>query len=100
MSDDIKDLAEDFAEYADWQYEQSYEAADAFINDGLFESLVEFDLANEDEDYVPGTAIYGMTHYCLDALIHACGFTKDDILHLVNEVFESQEETSVGQTIH
>jgi hypothetical protein len=82
-------------EYSEDQYEYSYEMANDYVSDTLLPDLMKFDLENEDEDYVPGTALFTAFVQMASILLEN-GFTPDQLKDVVDE-FEVQ---NTGMTIH
>ena len=82
-------------EYSEEQYEFSYEMANDYVRETLLPDLLKFDLENEDEDYVPGTALFTAFIQMASILLEN-GFTPDQLKEAVDEF----EVVSTGMTIH
>lgn len=77
----IDELEED--SYEDWQYEQSGTMASEFIESVVMPLVNEFDFGNDDEDYIYGTATFGLFIELLP-LLGQLGYDKEDIIDQVN----------------
>ena len=82
-------------EYSEDQYEYSYEMANDYVSDTLLPDLMKFDLENEDEDYVPGTALFTAFVQMASILLEN-GFTPEQLKDVVDEF----EVANTGMTIH
>jgi hypothetical protein len=80
--DEIEELEED--SYEDWQYEQSGTMASEFIETVVMPLVNEFDFGNDDEDYIYGTATFGLFIELLP-LLGQLGYDKDDLIEQVNQ---------------
>jgi hypothetical protein len=65
-------------EFTEDQYEYSYEMANEYIAETLLPDLITFDLENEDEDYVPGTALFASFIQIASILLEN-GFTPQQL---------------------
>ncbi|MFY8212562.1 MAG: hypothetical protein ACOVLB_07865 [Candidatus Nanopelagicus sp.] len=79
------EVIEEFEEdsYEDWQYEQSGTMASEFIESVVMPLVNEFDFGNDDEDYIYGTATFGLFIELLP-LLGQLGYDKDDLIDQVN----------------
>jgi len=80
--DEIEELEED--SYEDWQYEQSGTMASKFIETVVMPLVNEFDFGNDDEDYIYGTATFGLFIELLP-LLGQLGYAKEDLIEQVNQ---------------
>lgn len=83
------DVIEEIEEeaYEDWQYEESGKKASEFIEDVIMPLVTEFDFGNEDENYIYGTATFGL-FIELIPLLGQLGYAKEDILDQVHQYME------------
>ena len=86
---------EEDEEYTEDQYEFSCELANEYVNETLLPDLMKFDLENDDEDYVPGTALFTAFAQMASILLEN-GFTPDQLHDVVDEF----EVANTGMTIH
>ena len=95
MSSEPKEVEqEEENEYEPWQYEHSVEVAQDYIEEILLPQLLGFE-SNDDEDYVNGTATYGLFIELIQQLkIH--GYTENDLVETVRDYIN----TSIGQVLH
>lgn len=77
----VTDESED--SYEDWQYEQSGTMASEFIESVVMPLVNEFDFGNDDEDYIYGTATFGL-FIELIPLLGQLGYTKEDLTDQVS----------------
>jgi hypothetical protein len=82
---EIEELEEEV--YEDWQYEESGKKASEFIENEIMPKLHEFDFGNEDEDYIYGTATFGILVEILP-LLAQLGYDKDDIIEQVHQYYD------------
>lgn len=82
---EVEELEEEV--YEDWQYEESGKKASEFIETKIMPLLHEFDFGNEDEDYIYGTAVFGVLVEILP-LLAQLGYNKDDIIEQVHQYYE------------
>ena len=71
-------------EYEDFQYEESTELAQYFIEDEIMPLLEKFDYDNPNEDYVPGVATFGLFSTLISELL-VDGFTPDQLKDVIDE---------------
>ena len=93
MSSDTKEIEQE-DEYEPWQYEHSVEVAQDFIEEILLPQLEDFESSNDD-DYVNGTATYGLFIELIQQL-SMYGYTEKDLVNTVNDYIN----TSIGQVLH
>ena len=79
----IDDLEELEDSYEDWQYEQSGTMASEFIETQVMPLVNEFDFGNDDEDYIYGTATFGL-FIELIPLLGQLGYAKEDLIDQIN----------------
>jgi len=80
--DEVEELEDD--SYEDWQYEQSGTMASEFIETVVMPLVNEFDFGNDDEDYIYGTATFGLFIELLP-LLGQLGYAKEDLIEQVNQ---------------
>jgi hypothetical protein len=94
-----KDDVTDDAEPEEWQYTQSAETAQTWLDDEIIPQLIEFDFENDDEDYVPGTATYGA--FCnLAAILEEIGYTKEELINIIEQMFNDEITVPANTTLH
>lgn len=89
----IEELEEEV--YEDWQYEESGLKASDFIENVLMPALQEFDYGNEDENYIYGTATFGMFME-LVPLLAQLGYSKEDLIEQITQYIDFVE----NRTLH
>jgi hypothetical protein len=82
VNETIEDLEEEV--YEDWQYEQSGIKASEFIEDELLPQIEKFDYDNEDQDYIYGTATFGLFIELIPRLAQL-GYTKEELTQQVEQ---------------
>lgn len=70
--------------YEEWQYEESGKKASEFIETVLMPVLEEFDYGNEDENYIYGTATFGL-FIELVPLLANLGYSREDLIEQVSQ---------------
>jgi hypothetical protein len=83
--EEIEEIEEEV--YEDWQYQESGLKASEFIETVLMPVLQEFDYGNEDENYIYGTATYGM-FIELVPLLAQLGYTKEDLYEQLSQYMD------------
>jgi hypothetical protein len=78
----IEDLEEEV--YEDWQYEQSGLLASDFIENEIMPEVEKFDFDNEDENYIYGTATFGLFIELIPRLAQL-GYAKEDLVQQVEQ---------------
>jgi hypothetical protein len=73
--------------YEDWQYEESGKKASEWIENEIMPMLHDFDFGNEDEDYIYGTATFGLLVEILP-LLAQLGYAKEDIIEQVHQYYD------------
>lgn len=86
MSNKVTEIAEEVPEdgYEDWQYEQSGQMASTFIEEVLMPIVEEFDYSNSNEDYIYGTATFGLFIELLPRL-GQLGYSQEDLIDQVKQ---------------
>lgn len=82
-------------EYDDYQYEISNELANHFVDDEIFPLLQEFDLNNENSDYVPGIATF-----CLFAKLCIYMITEGASVDELKKMVDDFSQYCVDDTVH
>lgn len=98
MTDNTKDNDDTelvLDEFEDWQYEDSMNAAMDFLTEHVLHQVIDFDFENEDDDYVPGTAIQTLFTE-MATLLREVGYTTEELHALLAET----EDFGTGQTLH
>lgn len=91
--------SEEITEYEDWQYEKSMEDAQDWMDNEVIPSIIDYDFENDDPDYVPGTATYGM--FCnMAVMLVEVGYTKEELIQIVEEMFNDEITVPVNTTLH
>lgn len=75
---------DNFDEYEDFQYEETYELAHEFVNGMIMPMIKEFDYNNSNEDYIPGIACYTLLTELVKSMSQQ-GFTVEQIQEIVAE---------------
>jgi hypothetical protein len=83
--EEIEEIEEEV--YEDWQYEESGKKASEFIENTIMPLITEFDFGNDDENYIYGTATFGL-FIELIPLLGQLGYAKEDILEQVHQYME------------
>jgi hypothetical protein len=83
--EEIEEIEEEV--YEDWQYEESGKKASEFIENTIMPLVTEFDYGNEDENYIYGTATFGL-FIELIPLLGQLGYAKEDIIEQVHQYME------------
>ena len=81
-NDVIEELEEEV--YEDWQYEESGKKASEFIENTIMPIVHEFDYGNEDENYIYGTATFGL-FIELIPLLAQLGYATEDLLEQIHQ---------------
>lgn len=81
--------------YEEWQYEESGKKASEFLETVLMPVLQEFDYDNEDENYIYGTATFGLFIELVPLLSHL-GYSKEDLIDQVAQYIDFVE----NRTLH
>lgn len=71
-------------EYEDYQYDISTDLSADFLDNTLMPMLDEFDYGNENPDYIPGVASFGLFIKLTQALLEE-GFTQEQLMETVQE---------------
>jgi hypothetical protein len=71
-------------EYEDYQYEESTEMADQFVDEEIIPLLAKFDYDNPEEDYVPGVATFNLYTKLVNILIQE-GFEAETLKEVIDE---------------
>jgi hypothetical protein len=83
--EEIEEIEEEV--YEDWQYEESGRQASEFIEEVIMPLVNEFDYGNQDENYIYGTATFGL-FIELIPLLGQLGYAKEDILDQVHQYMD------------
>jgi len=86
-------LTED--DYEDWQYEHSAVVSSDFIEDTIIPLLDDFELNNEDDEYIVGIATYGLFVTMVQRL-GQMGYTEKDLKKEIKVFLNS----SLGEQVH
>lgn len=81
-NDVIQEIEEEA--YEDWQYEESGKKASEFIENTIMPLIQDFDYGNEDENYIYGTATFGLFVEILP-LLAQLGYAKEDLIEQVEQ---------------
>lgn len=71
-------------EYDDYQYDISTDLSADFLDNTLMPMLDEFDYGNDNPDYIPGVASFGLFIKLVQALIED-GFTQEQLVETIQE---------------
>lgn len=78
-----------------WEYEHSIELACDFIETDILPLLAEFELNNEDANYIDGSATHALFVTLLQTMSNM-GYTTDDL----KEEIDTYMNSSAGETLH